>query len=84
MGSGCGYLIGDRVLRLPDNSPFWQHFTRGLLLCSSPIIHERPKLVNPFFPIFEKYVEIPQFLCCKILGLWGNFGALFVKNDKSS
>jgi len=34
MGSGCGNLIADKVLRLPYNSPLWQHFTRGLLLCS--------------------------------------------------
>lgn len=25
------------VLRLPHNSPFWQHFTQGFLLCSPPI-----------------------------------------------
>ena len=29
MCSGRGILIADNVLRLPDNSPFWQHFTRG-------------------------------------------------------
>lgn len=34
MGSGCGNSIADNVLRLPYNSPLWQHFTRGFLLCS--------------------------------------------------
>ena len=34
MGSGCGNSIADKVLRLPYNSPLWQHFTRGFLLCS--------------------------------------------------
>jgi len=32
--AGADYPIADNVLRLPDNSPFWQHFTQGLLLCS--------------------------------------------------
>ena len=25
---------GYKILRLPLNSPFWQHFTQGVLLCS--------------------------------------------------
>lgn len=29
---------GSKILRLPYNSPFWQHFTRDVLLCL-PILY---------------------------------------------
>ena len=31
--SGCGPSIAEKLLRLPDNSPFWQHFAQRVLLC---------------------------------------------------
>ena len=35
IAAGADTLSRVKTLRLPDNSPFWQHFTRGLLLCTS-------------------------------------------------
>lgn len=40
---------GRDVLRLPDNSPLWQHFTRGILLCSLLTIHAQEEKVNSNF-----------------------------------
>lgn len=57
MCSGCGSLIADKVLRLPDNSPFWQHFTRGLLLCFVPIIQYVMEKVNRNLQTFAAFYE---------------------------
>ncbi len=55
MGSGCGDPIVERkFLRPLGNSPSQWHLTRGLLLCSQPMIHDlwgkvkrgREKFVN--------------------------------------
>ena len=55
--SGCGYPIADGVLRLSHNSPFWQHFTQGLLLCSEDTIHHWKKKVNTFLSILLIFSE---------------------------
>ena len=34
----------DNVLRLPDNSPFWQHFTQEALLCTTVLYTIFPEL----------------------------------------
>lgn len=44
---------GQKVLRPPYNSPFWRHFTQGLLLCSRLTIHEFFANVNRYFYIFS-------------------------------
>ncbi len=60
MGSGCGIPIAEKILRLPDNSPFWQHFTQGLLLCSPRIIHYLCQNVNRKTQFFAgKWKEKP-------------------------
>lgn len=47
---------GRNVLRLPDNSPLWQHFTRGILLCSPITIHEQEEKVNRNFQKKEEII----------------------------
>ena len=45
---------GRHVLRLPHNSPSWQHFTQGFLLCSRPTIAQNREKVKRFFLFFRK------------------------------
>lgn len=52
MRSGCGNLIADNVLRLPDNSPFWQHFTRGSYSVRAYHTRNFPKCKSPI-PVFS-------------------------------
>ena len=53
---------GRKVLRLPHNSPFWQHFTQGFLLCSLSIIHEKGRIVNRFLKIYLNEKNEPVLL----------------------
>ncbi len=54
---------GRDVLRLPDNSPLWQHFTRGILLCSLLTIHAQEEKVNSNFQKKEENCDflLPSF-----------------------
>lgn len=54
MGSGCGNLIVEWILRPPGNSPSRWHLTQGFLLCSRPTIHDLPLNVKPNLLIFPK------------------------------
>ena len=47
------------VLRLPHNSPFWQHFTQGSLLCSPSTIHHLSENVKSFFDA-RRIIRIQQ------------------------
>lgn len=44
-------------LRLPNNSPFWQHFTQGIYSVAT-IISENVENVKTFFHFFRKNISI--------------------------
>lgn len=47
-------------LRLPYNSPFWQHFTQGVLLCLTTSIHDCFPKVKRLFLFFPQFFHIAK------------------------
>ena len=71
IAAGADTLSRVKTLRLPDNSPFWQHFTQGVLLCSGTSYTKKVKKSIPHLRIFKKIsiplVKMPQIATKKAL-----------------